>query len=218
MINRSIILIAILTIFSLVVEAQTEKRKTLSPKEQKQFLSKRFPTNGIIGPFENYGSFLFATQNVVIHSDDEMIRKSALQTTFPDFYKPTWEELFNSIAAQSNSSWSYDSKTDYWVFAGPAIPKPFAITIADKWTTRDMGIWVGYKPSAYPAGLDIYYWGKYTADDLKEQAKLSEKIRNTWAINFASKLKKSVSVEEMKKVKIAGAEALFSKLQHQCQA
>lgn len=209
MINRFIVLIAILTIFSLVVEAQDEKRKILSLKEQKQFLSKRLPTNVLVGPFENYGSLLFSAQNVVIHSDDEVIRKTALQTTFHDFYKPTWEELFSSIATQTKSSWSYDSKRDFWVFAAPARPKPFAITLADKWSTRDMGVWVGYKPATYPVGLDIYYWGTYSSDDPKEMLKIGEKIRNSWAMSFASKVNKNITIEKMKKLRIAGAEALF---------
>lgn len=209
MIYRFIALISILLIFSQLVFGQDSKRKILTPAEQKQFLVTRFPTNKLVGPFENFGSLLYATKDVIIHSDNESIRKTPLQSTFYDFYKPTWEELFNSIAAQTKSSWSYDSKRDYWVFAAPILPKPFTITRADKWTTRDMGVWVGYKPPMYPAGMDIYYWGKCTTDDPKEQTKLSEKIRNTWAMNFASKIKKDVVLDEMKKVKIAGVEALF---------
>ena len=195
--------------FSQLVFGQDQKRKILTPAEQKQFLAKRLPTNKIAGSFESFGSLLFAVKDVIIHSDVETIRKTALQPTFHDFYQPTWEELFNSIAAQTKSSWSYDSKLDYWVFAAPILPKPFAITIAENWTSRDMGVWIGYKPPMYPAGMDIYYWGKCTTDDPKEQTKLSEKIRNTWAMNFASKINKEVAIDEMKKVKIAGVEALF---------
>ena len=147
---------------------------------------------------------------MAIHTDDPEIGEANLHSPFPDFYKPTWREEFDTIAEQTGSSWKYDPNRDYWVFAKPKSPKPFAVTIADNWSANHRGIYVSYQPvSSFPNGMDVYYYGSFSADDRKEEAILWERVRNSWAIGFASQLKKDISISEMQKVKLAGVEALY---------
>lgn len=197
-----------LVAFSTVSFGQA-KEQALTQAQQKAFLSERLPNGALTGSFGSYGSLLFAVVDVAIHTDDKEIGAAALNSPFPEFYKPTWKELFAAIALQTQSSWKYDAARNYWVFAKLIAAKPFAVTLADKWTATDRGIYVGYKPPTFPVGMDIYYYGVYSADNSKEQASLWEKVRNSWAIGFASKLKKDVSVSEMQKIKVADVEALY---------
>ncbi len=117
--------------------------------------------------------------------------------------------MLDTIAVQTRSSWKYDSQRDFWVFAKPAIKKPYSITLADKWTFQDRGIYTGYAPPTYPVGMDVYYYGTYSAEDPKQEIELWETIRNEWAVKFASYLKKGISAAEMRKVSIDGVEALY---------
>ena len=95
------------------------------------------------------------------------------------------------------------------MFAKPANRKPFTINLADKWLAEDRGIYNGYKPPTFPVGMDIYYYGVYSADDSKQEAALWEKIRDAWAIGFASKAKRDITIAEMQKVSVDGVEALY---------
>jgi hypothetical protein len=181
----------------------------LTEKQQKELLSGRLRSGDVIGTFNSFTSLLFALNEVAMHTEDTEINSTKLNSPFPEFYKPTLGELFDTIALQTRSSWKYDPKTNYWVFAKPAIQKPYSVVPADKWTTRDMGIYTGYKPATFPVGMDVYYYGVYSADEGKQAASLWEKIRNTWALSFASKLKRGVTIAELKKVTVDGVEALY---------
>jgi hypothetical protein len=205
-------LITILTFLLLVVfttaSASPQKRSPLTNEQQSKFVARRLPSGTITGTFGAFGSFLYAALDIAIHTNDKDIGNTELHSPFPDFYKPTIREMLDTIAVQTKSSWSYDSHDDYWVFAKPAIPKPLSVTLADKWITNDRGIYITYKPPTYPVGMDIYYYGTYSSDDPLQQASLWERVRNSWAIGFASHFKRDVTVAEMSKVSVDGVEAL----------
>lgn len=162
-----------------------------------------------MGNFGSFGSLIFGVMNIAIHTNDSQIGATELHTPFPDFYKPTIRELFDTIALQTGSSWTYDPKTDYWVFAKPAKAKPFSITLVDEWISRDRGMYVSYKPPTYPVGMDIYYYGSYSADKKAEEEALWKQIRNSWAIGFASRAKRDTTIAEMSSVTIDGVEAVY---------
>ena len=185
------------------------QRPSLSAEQQSRLLSQRLPSGAIAGTFGSYASLLFATSDVALHTDDEEIGGAELHSPFPDFYRPTLRELFDTIAVQTGSSWKYDPGRDYWVFAKPAAPKPFSVALAPKWASEERGIYTSYRPPTYPVGMDVYYYGVYSSDDPRQQVALWEKIRGVWAPSFASHLKRGVSVAEMRKVNVAGAEALY---------
>jgi hypothetical protein len=204
------ILIFVLFAFSSAGLGQSETRTALTSEQQKELLSQRLPTGIIMGTFGSYGSLLFALpDHVAIHTDDREIGDIELHSPFPDFYKPTWKELFDTIALQTESGWKYDPQRNYWVFCKGANPKPFTITLVDKWSATDSGTYVSYKPTTYPVGMDIHYFGTYSADDLKQEAALREKIRNSWATRFASRFKTDVSIADMQKMNVDGTEALY---------
>jgi hypothetical protein len=202
-------LMFVLLTLSIASLGQSQKRAALTSEQQKDLLSRRLPSGAITGTFGTFGSFLYAGLDVAIHTDDKEIGDTELHSPFPDFYKPTFKELLDTIALQTKSSWKYDSQRDFWVFAKPANPKPFAITLADKWIANDRGIYTSYKPPTYPVGMDIYYYGVYSVDDRKDEPALWEKIRNSWAIGFASNFKRGISITEMQKVGVDGVEALY---------
>jgi hypothetical protein len=187
----------------------SQKRSALKPEEQKKFLARRLPSGAITGTFGAYGSFLFAALDIAIHTNDKEIGNTELHSPFPGFYKPTIKELLNAIALQTKSSWTYDSQTDYWTFAKPAAAKPFSLTLADRWTGDDRAFYVSYRPPSYPVGMDIYYYGTYSSDDPSQQSAVWERVRNSWAIGFASHLKRDITISEMQRVSIDGADALY---------
>jgi hypothetical protein len=195
--------------FPLAGLGQSQGRAALTSEQQKALLSRRLPSGAITGTFGSFGSFLYAALDVAIHTDDKEIGDAELHSPFPDFYKPTLKELLDTIALQTGSSWAYDSQRDYWVFAKPARPKPYTIALADKWVANDRGVYVSYKPPTYPVGMDIYYYGVYSADDPEQEQALWEKIRDSWAIGFASNFKRGISIAEMQKVSVDGVEALY---------
>ncbi len=205
--------IAILT-FLLLTNLSTglvsaQERAPRTNEQQKEFLAHRLKSGAITGTFGAFGSLLFAALDIAIHTDDKEIGGTRLQSQFPDFYKPTTKEMFDAIALQTRSSWSYDAKSGYWVFAKPANPKPFQITIADKWTADDRGLYVGYKPPTFPVGMDVYYLGAYSSGGTEQQSTLGVKIRNSLAISFAAHFKKDVKLAAMRNVIVDGAEALY---------
>jgi len=93
--------------------------EALTPGEQASFLAKR-TSGGMIGTFNGYCSLLYAVHEVAIHTASKEVNQTSLTSPFPDFYKPTWREIFDSVARQTKSSWKHDPKRDYWVFAKPA--------------------------------------------------------------------------------------------------
>lgn len=198
----------LLLTFGSSVNALAQQRKALSSDEQNKLLARRLQSGVITGNFGSYASLIFGVTNIAIHTNDGQIGESELHSPFPTFYKPTIRELFDTIAMQTGSSWTYDPKTDYWVFAKPAKAKPFTITLVDEWTSDDRGVYISYKPPTYPVGMDIYYYGSYSADKKAEEAALWKQIRNSWAIGFASRAKRDVTIPEMSTVTIDGVEAV----------
>jgi hypothetical protein len=206
--KRLIVACILLAAFSSSI-ASSQQRATLNAEQQEKFLADRLPSRAITGTFSAFGSFLHAALNITIHTNDNEIGETELHSPFPEFYKPTVKELLNTIALQTKSSWSYDSQTGYWTFAKPAASKPFSLKLADKWTSDDRGIYVSHRPPGYPVGMDIYYYGSYSAEDPAQQTTTWERVRNSWATGFASRLKRDVKISEMERRSVDGVEALY---------
>jgi hypothetical protein len=181
----------------------------LTEKQQKELLSGRMQSGAITGTFDSYTSLLFALNDIAMHTEDGEINSTRLNSPFPASYKPTVRQVFDTIALQTKSSWKYDAQRDYWVFAKPTIQKPYSITLAGKWTSQDMGIYTGYAPATFPSGMDVYYYGIYSADDGKREASLRTEVRDLWAVRFASNFKRGVTINDMNKVSVDGVEALY---------
>ncbi len=187
--------------------ASTAKRKGLTAERQESFLAERTP-GGMLGSFNSYCSLLYATQDVLIHTESQEVNQSQLTSPFPKFYRPTWREKFGSIARQTKSSWKYDASRDFWVFGAQPEPPGFEITLLNTWEAKDSGLYFGYKPPGAPVGMDIYVMGRYSATNQTDEAALFGQVREAIAIQFASNFKKDISVKEMKEVTIGKVAAL----------
>lgn len=201
----TILLFAVLTA---TVPIKAQDKSNLGDK-QKAFLAKRLEKSPIGGNFDSLGNRLFAFFDVAIHTDAKGIGEMKLASPFPSIYKPTWKEVFDSIAIQTQTVWAYDKKREYWVFTPADVSPSFSIKVADKWTSQNRGIYIGYKPPDYPVGMDIYQMGTYSAENPKDEPKLYEEVRDALALRFVSGFKKDITIKEMETVKIDSADALF---------
>jgi hypothetical protein len=184
------------------------KLTPLTAEQQKKLLESRIH-GGMMGSFNSFASLLYAVHSVVTHTDDKEIAETSLQGVFPDFYKPTHAELFNSMARQMSASWSYDDKRAYWVFAKPVLPWPFKITLAPGWHREERGNYLFCKPPKAPVGMDVYVMGEYSSTP--EDPGLAAKMREGTAMMFAKNFKKDVTAKDMSLVKVGNCEALHFK-------
>lgn len=183
--------------------------KAISAEAQKELLATRLDQSPIRGNFGSLGSWLYTFHDLAIHTDHKEIGDIKLGSPFPNGYKPTWREVFETVATQTRTTWAYDAKRNYWLFTPTEFSPAFDIKIADDWTSKNMGIYIGYKPSTFPVGMDIYQLGTYSADDPKDEAKLFEESRNDLALRFARGFDKKISAKDMKIVKVDGVDALY---------
>ncbi len=181
----------------------------ISEKEQKALLETRLEKSPIRGTFSSFGSFLFSFNDLAIHTDHKEIGSIKLGSPFPSDYKPTWKEVFDTVATQTQTSWSYDASRNYWLFTPAQDAPSYNIKMADGWTSRNEGIYIGYKPPTFPVGMDIYQLGSYSAKKSKDEAKLFEKIREDLALRFAKGFNPNIKAKDMQSVKIDEADALY---------
>ena len=165
-----------------------------------------------MGSFGGYGSLLYAVNDVIIHSESKNVNKTALNSPFPEFYRPTWREVFDTVARQTKSSWTYDAARDYWVFAAPQQSPPFDIQLAKGWKAHDEGFYVGYQPVTAPVGMDVYMLGHYSATNASDEEDLFSRVREAIALRFAKSFKKDVTTKEMTDVSIGDLRALHFKI------
>jgi hypothetical protein len=159
----------------------------LSKAQQDALLAKRVPGH-LIGDFDAYCSVLYTLDFTAIHTENDEINETRLDACFPDFYKPTHAELFEAIARQTKSTWSYDSKRGFWVFAKPAQKLPYTIALAEKWKADDRGEYVCYQPPSAPVGMDIYMLGTYSAEKVSDERALYDRVRESIALRFAKRI------------------------------
>lgn len=182
--------------------------KAISAEEQESLLATRIKSP-IQGTFGSLGSFLYTFHDLAIHTDHKEVGNIKLGSPFPKIYEPTWREVFDTIAVQTKTVWTYDAKRNYWLFTPAENSPSFEIKLADGWTSEHRGIYIGYKPSTFPVGMDIYQLGSYSSDDPKDEAKLFSEIRDDLALRFASGFNKDIKPGKMKKVKVDGVDALY---------
>ena len=161
-------------------------------------------------PSDSYCSRLYAFHDVAIHTDSKKINQTQLNCPFPESYKPTWHEKFDSIARQTKSSWEYDPKRDYWVFTPSPMPVPFDITLEKGWTKEDRGLYVSYRPPSAPVGMDIYMMGTYSFSE--EEKDSFVKVKEDIALLFAKSFQKDITAKEMSAAKVGQYDALHFKI------
>jgi len=188
------------------------KPKVLSEAERKAQLARRTKIGDMLG-MGSAGAFCsaaYAFDGVLLFSDEDSFGKARLQNLFAEGYIPTWGELLQSIARQTQTSLSYSEKHGGWLFKSPSKPMPFRITLARGWVQEDRGLYLFCKPPSAKVGLDIYLFGTYSFE--QDDAKTSQETRNKLALGLATKIQKGVKLKDMKKVQVDKAEALHIKL------
>lgn len=164
---------------------------------------------GLAGTFNSYASFLYVgNPSLVVHTDTAEIGKAGLRNTFPKGYRPTVRELFELIARQTQSSWSYDESRAYWVFARPAAPLPFRLELATGWKSESRGDYLFCQPPSMPVGLDVYAVHTFSAED-SERAQLTARSRENAALAFIRQLKPGVAASDMQVIQLGTHETLF---------
>ncbi|MCL1919574.1 MAG: hypothetical protein FWG50_00625 [Kiritimatiellaeota bacterium] len=189
--------------------------KALSEKEQAAFLSKR--TGGsMLGSFNGFCSLLYAACEVAIHTESQEINATQLKSFIPAFYKPTWREMFDAIALQTQSEWRYDAARGYWVFAKPQKPQArYSIEVASEWEQDNQGACICYRPPVAPVGMDIYTMGAYSSDDPEGANDLHKKVRDHFAVTFAKMFKEDVTPADMKEAAVNNYPALHFEINAQ---
>ncbi len=193
-------------------DAPAGKEMKLTPltENQQRALLERRLSGQMLGLFNGYASLLFAVDNIVVHSDIKDIGTTELSSPFPEFYKPTVAELFDSLARQTASSWSYDAKRAYWLFAKPAMPMPFKVQLAKGWESDERGNYLFCKPPGAPVGMDIYVMAEYSGAE--DDPKLPEKMREAAALLFARNFKEDVTAKDMSIVRVGEYDSLHFKV------
>lgn len=210
LLSRAILIMAVVFASLLSCLGGPPKRTPLTPEQQKAFLSKR-TTGRMMGTFNSFASLLYAVNDVAIHTESQTVNQTELNSPFPDFYRATWEEMFDTMARQTGSSWKYDASQDFWVFTPPVMALPYDIQIAKGWTSHDEGMYTGYQPPKAPVGLDIYMLGHYSSTNAGGEAELFTKIRETLALRLAKSFKADIKVGDMTEVPVGGVKALHFK-------
>ncbi|MEM1027215.1 MAG: hypothetical protein AAGJ38_03945 [Planctomycetota bacterium] len=203
-----ILIAAAVFAFTVGAESPGLERSGKSQVEQQQFLEKR-TRSSIRGRFGSFTSLLYAIHDVAIHTESDRINDARLHSPFPEFYRPTWAELFGSIARQTRSAWTYDPERDYWVFAEPAVPPSFELALAEGWRTEDRGIYVFHAPEGLPVGMDIYMLGRYSPRAGEDPGELYAQVREAIALRFARGCCVEVEVDDMQRVEFGEEEALY---------
>ena len=203
--------LTMLLLISLLITAHAgaqgvEVKLTPLTKQQQAKLLERRNQPGMVGSFGNFGSMLYAINNVVVHTDSERINATRLHSPFPKWYKPTWAEFFDSIARQTSSSWSYDEERGFWVFAEPAAALPYKVQLPEGWQAEDHGICVTYGVEDRPVA-SVYVLGHYSAAEGEES--LFTRVRDEMAVRSASRIAPDLEVEAMDRVAVADCEALY---------
>lgn len=186
------------------------QQKQLSQEQQDTFLSSR-TVSAISGTFDSLCSFLYATQKIAIHTNNEKIDTTPITPTFPTFYKPTWKEFFDLIAAQSRSKWSYNPDNGYWVFYETESMLPYRLATVPGWEEKSSPFIINYiPPKLAPVGLDVYWFGTYSVDD-NEDTSIFTRVRDAIAMKFIEGNIKDACIENMTTLPVGEAEALYFK-------
>ncbi|MCZ4410770.1 hypothetical protein O3Q51_18280 [Cryomorphaceae bacterium 1068] len=185
--------------FAGILNAQESSSFT---KKQEKFLSKKTITTSMmgVGDFNAFSSYLYSVNIAIIHSDNPLVGATKLQSFPNPDLKVSPRELFDEIAKQTSSVWSYDHENQYWLFSKPL---PYELDLAPEWIKEVRKGYIFYKPPTAPVGMDIYFAGHVDSSETSIQAlrRISEE--------FAKPFDPEISADSMKEVKISNQTGLF---------
>jgi len=180
----------------------------LSDEEKLKELHKRSKSSSILGSFYEFNNLLFCMGAPYLQTTSVDVSNTRLQSVHAQDYMPTFAELFETMARQTQSSVRYEPTfMSKWIVVPPAMPLPYSLKLEDGWKVEDRGLYVAYIPTLQPVGMDVYMLGRYSG--LSREKTIES--RNLNALMFAKMFDKTVTVGDMEEVKLSNCDALFFK-------
>ena len=164
--------------------------------------------------FKTFNSFVsssYALADTWIYADgDDELYKSEIQYYYPEFYKPTWGEVFDHVALQMSCKWSWNPTNRQFKFEHSQTAPAFGVELAKDWQTEPRGMYIWHAPKDKQFGMDIYHFGHYTAP--ANDPGFEKKVREHVAMLMIGNWPDPTTVDKMSVVKVAGHEALELKI------
>ena len=168
------------------------------------------PFNGLplFATFRSFMSSSYAAADVWLYAkgDDAGLYDAKVSYTYPEFYTPTWGELFDHVARQTRSTWAWNPENRQFGFERTDAEPFFGVTLADGWRREDRGLYVWHAPAGQGFGLDIYHFGHFTAPE--GEPDFENKVRAHFAVQNVSMWPEPPTEGQMKVVEAAGREML----------
>jgi hypothetical protein len=158
--------------------------------------------------FRSFMSSCYATADTWVYAedDDQALYDAELIFPYPDFYEPTWGEVFDHVARQMNCTWSWNPKNRQFQFAR-AKPTPlFQLSLADGWQSEDRGLYVWHAPKGKQFGMDVYYFGHYTTPE--NEPDFERKVREHVAMQLIGNWPEPPKLDQMTEARVSGHDAL----------
>jgi hypothetical protein len=155
------------------------------------------------------GSYAIGGVWVYAENDEQALYDTQVAYLYPEFYRPTWGEVFDSLARQMRCAWSWDPKNRQFKFERSKAEPFFGVTLPRGWRREDRGAYIWHAPADQNFGMDIYYYGHYTPSP--DDADLLKKVRSYLALRNISNWPNAPTEAQMSTVKVGGADALYLK-------
>jgi hypothetical protein len=171
----------------------------------------KFNSVPLFRTFRSFVSASYATANVWIYAadDEPALYDSPVAYTWPKFYSPTWGEVFDHVARQTNCTWSWNPQNRQFKFERSNAPPPFGVTLPENWRREDRGLYIWHAPKDQNFGLDIFDFGQFTPPP--DDADFPKKLREHFAMINLTHWPTPPTIAQMQMVKIGGADALYLK-------
>ncbi len=162
-------------------------------------------------------SLMFSFESVAIHTHSKGLSELPVFSPFPEGYKPTWRECFDTVARQVTCTWAYDPELTYWVFTPEEKEEaklPFDWTMPDGWTTERVGNVQRLRSENKHALVQVHMLGSYSTDEDKPKKRRAffASIRDQHATRIYQAMDEDYDVESDELVDLAGLDARYGEM------
>jgi hypothetical protein len=154
-------------------------------------------------------SYAWADVWVYAEDDDQRLYDARVVYTYPEFYTPSWGEVFDHVARQARAEWAWNPDNRQFRFRRSDDEPFYGVTLADGWSSQDRGLYVWHAPADAKFGFDVYYFGHFTAPE--GEPDFARKVREHFAVAQVSQWPEPPTAGQMTLVDVAGTEALHLK-------
>jgi hypothetical protein len=180
-------------------------------RDPRQFASQPFAGIPLFRTFRSFMSGLYAVADVWVYADgdEQKLYDTQLAYTYPEFYTPTYGELFDHVARQMRCNWEWNPTNRQFKFARTSDEPFFSVMLEKGWRREDRGMYVWHAPPDQDFGMDIYYFGHFTGD-----AALAKKVRQHFAEQQVSMWPTPPTVKQMTESKVGAdkVDALYLRI------